>query len=52
MSSFPAGISSMKLNVSTNVSTFEQDISSASLGSNSIQINEEIKNAFNNQPIL
>jgi surface protein len=30
------------------VSTFEQDISSASLGSNRIQINEEIKNAFNN----
>ena len=46
MSSFPNGISSMKL----KVSTFEQDISSASLGSNSIQINEEIKNAFNNQP--
>ena len=46
MSSFPSGISSMKL----KVSTFEQDISSASLGSNSIQINEEIKNAFNNQP--
>ena len=46
MSSFPNGISSMKL----TVSTFEQDISSASLGSNSIQINEEIKNAFNNQP--
>jgi hypothetical protein len=32
------------------VSTFEQEISSASLGSNSIQINEQIKNAFNNQP--
>ena len=46
MSSLPVGISSMKL----KVSTFEQDISSASLGSNSIQINEEIKNAFNNQP--
>ena len=46
MSSFPSGISSMKL----KVSTFEQDISSASLGNNSIQINEEIKNAFNNQP--
>ena len=46
MSSFPSGISSMKL----KVSTFEQDISSASLGNNNIQINEEIKNAFNNQP--
>ena len=46
MSSFPNGISSMKL----KVSTFEQDISSASLGNNSIQINEEIKTAFNNQP--
>ena len=46
MSSFPTGISSMKL----KVSTFEQDISSASLGNNSIQINEEIKTAFNNQP--
>jgi surface protein len=44
MSSFPIGISSMKL----KVSTFEQEISSASLGSNSIQINEQIKNAFNN----
>ena len=46
MPSFPTGISSMKL----KVSTFEQEISSASLGSNSIQINEQIKNAFNNQP--
>jgi hypothetical protein len=32
------------------VSTFEQEISSASLGNNSIQINGEIKDAFNNQP--
>jgi hypothetical protein len=33
------------------VSTFEQEISSASLGNNSIQItNENIKNAFNNSP--
>jgi hypothetical protein len=32
------------------VSTFEQVISSASLGNNSIQINQEIKNAFNNSP--
>jgi surface protein len=47
MSSLPVGISSMKL----KVSTFEQEISSASLGNNSIQINEEIKNAFNNQPV-
>ena len=46
MPHLPAGISSMKL----KVSTFEQVISSASLGNNSIQINEEIKNAFNNQP--
>ena len=46
MYSFPNGISSMKL----KVSTVEQVISSASLGNNSIQINEEIKNAFNNQP--
>jgi hypothetical protein len=46
MSHLPAGISSMKL----KVSTFEQEISSASLGNNSIQINEEIKNAFNNSP--
>ena len=46
MPHLPAGISSMKL----KVSTFEQEISSASLGNNSIQINEEIKNAFNNQP--
>jgi surface protein len=45
-SSFPNGISSMKL----TVSTFEQEISSASLGNNSIQINEVIKNAFNNSP--
>ena len=36
MSSFPSGISSMKL----KVSTFEQDISSASLGNNNIQIND------------
>lgn len=46
MSLFPNGISSMKL----KISTFEQVISSASLGSNSIQINQEIKDAFNNQP--
>ena len=46
MPHLPAGISSMKL----KVSTFEQEISSASLGNNSIQINEQIKNAFNNQP--
>ena len=46
MPNLPVGISSMKL----KVSTFEQEISSASLGNNSIQINEEIKNAFNNQP--
>ena len=46
-SSFPNGISSMKL----IVSNFEQEISSASLGNNSIQItNENIKNAFNNSP--
>ena len=46
-SSFPNGISSMKL----KVSTFEQEISSASLGNNVIQItNENIKNAFNNSP--
>ena len=46
-SSFPNGISSMKL----KVSTFEQEISSASLGNNIIQItNENIKNAFNNSP--
>ena len=46
MPHFPTGIISMKL----KVSTFEQEISSASLGNNSIQINEQIKNAFNNQP--
>jgi hypothetical protein len=46
-SSFPNGISSMKL----IVSTFEQEISSASLGNNIIQItNENIKNEFNNSP--
>ena len=46
-SSFPNGISSMKL----KVSNFEQEISSASLGNNVIQItNENIKNAFNNSP--
>ena len=46
MPNLPTGIISMKL----KVSTFEQEISSASLGNNSIQINEQIKNAFNNQP--
>jgi surface protein len=46
MPHLPAGIISMKL----KVSTFEQEISSASLGNNSIQINEQIKNAFNNSP--
>jgi len=46
MPNLPAGIISMKL----KVSTFEQEISSASLGNNSIQLNEQIKNAFNNQP--
>ena len=43
MSSFPSGISSMKL----KVSTYEQVISSASLGSNSIQItNSDIFSAL------
>ena len=42
MPNLPVGISSMKL----KVSTFEQEISSASLGNNSIQINEEIKTSF------
>ena len=47
-SSFPNGISSMKL----IVSNFEQEISSASLGNNIIQItNENIKNEFNNSPV-
>jgi surface protein len=51
-SSLPAGISSMKLTVSTSgiVQPYEQEISSASLGNNVIQINEVIKNAFNNSP--
>jgi surface protein len=51
-SSFPNGISSMKLTVSTSgiVQPYEQEISSASLGNNVIQINEVIKSAFNNSP--
>jgi hypothetical protein len=52
MPHFPAGISSMKLKVSTFgiVQPYEQEISSASLGNNVIQINEVIKSAFNNSP--
>jgi hypothetical protein len=42
----------MKLKVSTSgiVQPYEQEISSASLGNNVIQINEVIKSAFNNSP--
>ena len=47
MPNLPVGISSMKL----KVSTFEQEISSASLGNNSIQITDSnIISAFNNSP--
>jgi hypothetical protein len=50
MPHLPTDISSIKLKVSTFEQTFEQEISSASLGNNSIQINQVIKSAFNNSP--
>lgn len=52
--SFPTPIESLTLRVTTgispNVQTYEQSISSASLGNNSVQImNQDLINAFNNQ---
>lgn len=53
--SFPTPIESLKLRVTTgispNVQTFEQTISSANMGSNSVPIhNTSLTSAFNNQP--
>ena len=52
--SFPSPIESLILRVTAGISpsvlTFNKTILSANLGSNRIQINGEIKDAFNNQP--
>jgi hypothetical protein len=48
--SFPSPIGSLILRVTQGSNTYEQSILSANLGSNHIQINGEIKDAFNNQP--
>ena len=53
--SFPPPITGLKLRVSTgvspNVQTFEQTISFANMGSNSVPIhNTSLTSAFNNQP--
>ena len=48
--SFPSPITALKLQVSTGTDTYEQPISSASLGNNSLQMRNHLSNPFPAQP--